>query len=844
MIKYIKGRIKEIYKIIPNPDCYWFTGKLKVNGQKDLISFAGTVDLFPVIGVAIEGDMLLDEHPKYGIQYNNKKLELAVCPLTDKTSFVNYLSSGVHRNLGKMIADRLWSDWGLDVWSAILNNSDGVRAKSGVSSIVMNDLIKLAKDRDEATRLIAVFPSLRRKAARRIMADTPGSFDMVVDLIKENPYSMVEVSGVTLSDMDAVYRNDLHGDLSDKMRMYYLVHAGVKRFMDEYNATYVNVSDMYECYQAVECKNRGVMFNKGSLLYLIQHAEGLPVADGFNMTSLCNLLLDFDLHAGAYPDKLRFISVPVQRDGKLVNECRLYTTDMWLSKEIIETVMSEQAMMSLFPDKSEEYEARDKLFTARLKELYANPKFLRPNREQRDALHNVFLNKMSVISGGPGRGKTAIVSLLVNIWQSIYGENTVLCLGPTGCAVKRMREIMFHDNIETLARMLVMSGSSLSLHKTEPEYGRSKVKAVDGINEFVLSKNFLIVVDETSMVNFVNAGNFLGIAQRATIVFVGDVNQLPPIGQGAFLRELIASDVIPVTYLKKNMRAKVPELVDFADAIADGTFDPFSMKRTNNFWWQKCDSEADTQEAILSHYGNLLKQVDFSDIMVLSPKKDKSPVAVDRLNALLQDRVNPVTPSASIMSKDNERFSYQNGNICHGFEVSVSNEQCKACRVSVRVGDRIMNTRNDLTRTLYRYDDDDLRNKPYKDGEGLYNGDTGKIVRYFYGKPGRLRSILVRMDDGSYVDVNESEFVEWKLAYAMTVHKAQGSEAKHVILVLPYSSNGCRSVLVPFYNRHMIYVACTRAKESVTMLGSMQLLDEAVKSVPKHHNNTKLEVSI
>lgn len=870
MSKFIKARIVKLFYVSKHGEDYWFAGKIHFDGADH--QFNGLIDMYPVERVMIEADMHTTQHAKYGLQYIPD--DSATCPLIDKTSFVNYLASGLYQNLNRSIVNKLWSDWKQDIWFKLLTDPNAVQKKSGISDDVLSVLVKLAGNRDITGRLVIMFPHLKRRAARAIMRymvdsdanNKPLGFDVIVKRIQTNPYLVADESNVSLVDIDLVHRHDLNGRLDDPMRLYYILYDSVLSFMKEYGAMYVNTTDTYECYMA--SKNDRMRYPSypdlcyGGLLYMMQHRAHLPLPSGFSVGQLCNLLLEFDNHSDLYPGKLQFVSVPVKKDGKLVNERYLYTSDIWQSKQAIESVILQQAKISLFQTRPKLYELRDAKLTYLLKNEYD----FSLNDEQSQALHNVFLNKISVITGGPGRGKTHVVSCLVELWERTHGSDTVMCLGPTGRAVKRMRDVVNqvnaqsttsdsdssrYTNIQTMARCLVMNGSDLS-HYNINEHGiytngRGHIKRSDGNNNFSLDDKTLIIVDESSMLEFVTAGNFLTMCQRATIVFVGDVHQLPPIGYGNFFRELLESDAVPVTHLKENMRTSIPELVTYADAIGDGTFDIKHMSWAPHFSWLSENDDMDTQARVVETYKTLMADkndpADFDDILILSPVH-KSPVGVARLNTIIRDDINAACSAPLGVSRNKGFYSCKNGAVCPGFNISImTNDYGTTGSSQVRVGDRLMNTVNNMEQVLYAYPNDDINEEPYPVGKGIYNGNIGKVVCYFQGKPGSLGSILIRMDDGFYVEIYESDFSDWTLGYVLTVHASQGSEAKHVILALPHS-NSFGSVFKPFYSRNMMYVACTRAKKSVTLVGSLDLFDRSVKTVQVDHNRTRLEIDI
>lgn len=837
-----KARILKVFSSRKNSDTYWFAARVNHEGKK--YTLTGLADLYPIEGLLLEGSFQLVDDPVYGYQY--KADEVLTCRLTDKTSFMAYVSRCVCKSLDRVGLNKLWSDHKSKIWTNLIQDPKAVRDKSGLSDMQTSQLVSFAKQRNMITCLLAVFPNMSNRTAKLISENVPGTFDVVRDYIETQPYDLVNIQGIEVAAVDVVYREDLQGDWNDMVRLYHLLYAGVKDFMKHYGATYVNISDFQECYGLDDVTLK--KFNRGSLLKLLLSSKTVPVPSGFSVSRLCTLLIEFQNNPGKYGDKLMFVPVSVKKNGNMVREIHLYLKDIWLAKKRVEFVIQDQCAVEFMDKQTSEYERRARALDLYLREQGKSGD-INLNTEQRTAVRNVFANKISVISGGPGRGKTYLLSLLIPLWEHFFGENSVMCLGSTGRAVKRMRDMLKRDNMQTLARCMIMNGSSFSRydHNLPVEGNRSiKYGMTSNISSFYLKKTSLVIIDESSMIDLVMAGNIMQMCRKATMVFIGDVDQLPPIAPGVFLKELIDSDAVPVTYLQKNMRTSVPEIIDRSDLIKEGLFDPNNGHYTNNFFFADTNrNDLETQNAVIAQYKYLMndEHADFSDILIMSAIR-KNQAGVDRLNSILQDDLNPEKHGV-YTDRVNTPGLYTSvrGVACTDFNLVVRDETGSQRQRCVRVGDRIINTENNLKQDLLFYPDGDLDKMGVIAGEGVYNGDTGIVERYIdMSGEGMPDEIVIRLDDGLYTHISVTDFSGWELGYVMTVHKAQGSEADHVILALPTLTYNFSPAIHPFYVRNLLYVACTRAKKTVTIIGDKKMFELCAKTAPVFYNNTTLDV--
>lgn len=394
-------------------------------------------------------------------------------------------------------------------------------------------------------------------------------------------------------------------------------------------------------------------------------------------------------------------------------------------------------------------------------ELFEDKKL---SEEQKNAIKRSLKNRISIITGGPGRGKTTIIKTIIDAWDD---EENVVLLAPTGKAAKRMTEAT-ERKASTIHRYKNKTFSN-------PPEGK------------------LIIVDESSMIGILLGENVMEFAKNNNLILVGDVDQLASIEPGNFLRDLIESKRIPVSFLRKGFRndgsiARNSDLINRGKKLKD-----FILDDDTTFY--EIDSEELTDK-VVEKYEELLITYKPSDIGILCPFSVRGYGSVASINKKIREKINPPT-----------KLNPDNGS---GF----------------LVGDRVLYTKNNYNQILF--------NEFGKEEVGIFNGDTGTITSIDL----ELEEVTVLLDDGktgyfSYSDMKDG-FI---LAYAITIHRSQGSEYKAIILIIS-------SQTVFFVKRNMLYTGFTRAKEKAMIFGTEKAIAIASRSVDDLVRNTTLKERI
>lgn len=382
---------------------------------------------------------------------------------------------------------------------------------------------------------------------------------------------------------------------------------------------------------------------------------------------------------------------------------------------------------------------------------------LRLAAQQREALAAATREKVLVITGGPGVGKTTLVRGLLELFASRH-LRVALC-APTGRAARRLTETTGRE-ARTIHRLLEFDAALGGFRRT---------------NVHPLDVD-LLVVDETSMVDVTLMNALLrAVPRRAVVVLVGDVDQLPSVGPGLVLGDLIASEAVAVVRLTEVFRqARESWIVRAAHAIKEGEV-PESAPAggQGDFYFVEADTPADVTARLLTMVRDRIPKrfgLDARrDVQVLTPM-NRYDLGAELLNERLQEALNPRSGGPEV-----SRFG-----------------------VTFRAGDKVMQTQNNYTREVF-------------------NGDVGRIVRI----DEREREVVVEFDGReSFYDYGELD--ELTLAYASTIHKAQGSE--YPAVVVPLHTQHARML-----RRNLIYTAVTRGKQLVVVVGSRAALEQAVR---------------
>lgn len=385
------------------------------------------------------------------------------------------------------------------------------------------------------------------------------------------------------------------------------------------------------------------------------------------------------------------------------------------------------------------------------------------SKEQEIAIKEAFNNMLLVITGGPGTGKTTIIKAICNI----LNENNLKfnLAAPTGRAAKRMQEST--ENVAfTIHRLIGIKPES-----PIPEFNEENTLDCD-----------YVIVDEASMIDIKLMDKLLkALSSKTALILVGDHNQLPSVGAGNVLKDILDTDIKAVKLKKIFRQAKESNIVVNAHKINDGLY-PILNQKNKDFFFINSNSknfQNDLLDLVKNRLPNYYKLDPINDIQILAPSK-KSLWGIVNINDLCQKELNKNPNSIKI---NNRIF---------------------------KLGDKVMQVRNN-------YELESLNPDNFDDG--VYNGDIGRIIDI----DKNMESLKVEFYDGNIVSYKKEDIKDLDLSYAITIHKSQGSEFDCVLIPMMPAS-------YMLLNRNLLYTAITRAKKLVILLGEKKILKQMVRN--------------
>ncbi len=683
-------------------------------------------------------------HPLYGRQFRATSFSL-LAP-EDEDSIRRYLGSGVIRGIGQGLADRIVDRFGKDTLRVIEREPERLSEVRGVSERMAMEIGAQAEEKKQLREaMIYLFRYGVSSAMAVRIYQTYG--DRMYRILQENPYQLAEdVEGFGFQKADELAaRIGLQKDSEFRIRCGILYVMG-------------------------QASGEGHVYLPHALL-VERSAELLGVAPEEILEQIPNLAMEQKL--------------VVQRKGE---DVRCYTREDYYTELACAKLLVELSG----PMGDPEQERGDAALFEKLTFLCQREE-IQPEEHQLEAVAASVRNSLLILTGGPGTGKTTAIRLLIHYYLS-EGKKVALA-APTGRAARRMAEATGYE-AKTIHRLLELSGQL-------PGKGRN---ASFERNEDHPLEADVIVLDEMSMVDMNLFYAFLKAAPPGVrLVLVGDENQLPSVGAGQVLRDLISCGCFPVVRLERIFRqARQSDIVMCAHRINRG--EELSLdNRSRDFFFL----ERSQVQVIYKHLVQLVSQKlppyihgTAFDVQVLTPMR-KGSLGAETLNGVLQRSLNPPSPGKREIHSGKTVF---------------------------REGDKVMQTRNNYQ---MEWDVVSSYGIVVDKGKGIFNGDMG-IVRSI--DPAE-RSMVVEFDEGRRTVCDAAAMEELELAYAITIHKSQGSEYPAVVMPL---LGGPRLL----FNRNLLYTGVTRARGCVTILGSRRVVSGMIANGDVARRYTSLQERI
>lgn len=682
------------------------------------------------------------EHPVYGRQFKIQTYE-TVAP-TDRAGMERYLGSGAIRGVGEALAARIVKKFGDDTFRIIEEEPERLAEVKGISERKAQEIAVQMEEKKDLREALVYLQQYGISNTLAVKIYNTYGMEMY-SVMRENPYRLAEdVSGVGFRIADEIAgRIGIHTD-SD-----YRIRSGI----------------LYTLLQAV---GEGHCFLPLELL-LRRASELLGLSEENIRPQVDNLIMDRKLVA----------------KGDAVFAAAYYYAELNCANML--------RNLNIPMLEAENLPAQDMAIRKRLERMAENLS-MELDELQLKAVEESIKNGLFILSGGPGTGKTTTINMIIRYFES-EGMDIFLA-APTGRAAKRMTEATGFE-AKTIHRLLELNSALSDDDTRRANFERNQENPLEAD---------VVIIDEMSMVDIQLFQALLkAILPGTRLILVGDVDQLPSVGPGQVLRDLMNSEAFPMVTLEKIFRqAGESDIVVNAHRINKGEQIALDNKSRDFFLLERNDVNVIYKHMIQLIREMLPKYVNATpfDIQVLTPMR-KGSLGCETLNGILQRYLNPADPHKKEHSYGNTVF---------------------------REGDKVMQIKNNYQlewEIVGRY------NIPIDKGMGVFNGDMGRVLEINE----TMSTLLVEFDDGRRVNYPFSGLEELELSYAITIHKSQGSEYPAVILPL---LGGPRML----FNRNLLYTGITRARNCVTILGSSETVRNMIDNVSENRRYTALESRI
>ena len=679
------------------------------------------------------------EHPSYGFQF--KASSFRVVEPDDLLSMERYLGSGAIKGVGEALAKRIVKKFGKDTFRVIEEEPERLVKVKGISERIAQQITDQMIEKREIRE---AFLFLQKYGITNTLAvKIYEKYGMgMYSILKENPYRLAEdIQGVGFRLADEIAEKiGIHTD-SD-----YRIRSGI-------------------LYTLLQASLEGHMFLPMRVL-VRRSADLLQVPEEAIRAQIQNLHMDH--------------KVVVK---KTTDEPEVYAFSYYYAELNCARMLRELNVLM----ESELLDSEEKRIETILQRILKE-QGLELDELQKNAVLECVKHGIMILSGGPGTGKTTTINTIIRYFDEEGMD--ILLAAPTGRAAKRMTEATGYE-ARTIHRMLEINGGMEDGSRARFERNGENPLEAD-----------VVIIDEMSMVDIYLFQSLLEAVSVGTrLILVGDVDQLPSVGPGQVLQDLIESKSFPTVMLKKIYRqAGESDIVMNAHRINMGQKIALNNKSKDFFFLPRNDVQVIYKHMIQLITEKLPRYVEAQpyDIQVLTPMR-KGSLGVETLNEILQRYLNPADPSKQEHMTGERIF---------------------------REGDKVMQIKNNYQLEWEIVSQYGIR---IDSGSGVFNGDIGTIRRIRE----ESSTVQVEYDEHRLVEYTFSQLDEIELAYAITIHKSQGSEYPAVLLPL---LSGPKMLM----NRNLLYTAVTRARKCVTILGSQEVVDGMIENENQYHRYTGL----
>ncbi len=729
LAKKIKIMYYSVMKIVGNVENTVFrnveNGYSVINlsyNKKKLTVVGSLPEVYEGQTLELEGNFVVNK--KFGEQFqvtDGKVVEPTTLPAIEK-----YLASGLIYGVGPVTAKRIVEEFGLDTLAVMEFNPVKLSKIKGISK---QKAVEISNAYNEMKEMQNVVMFLQTNQITTNMAIKIYNIykEKTIEVVKSNPYQLVEdVEGIGFTTADKIAIKlgiDLYGENRIKAGLVYTLKTASEREGHTYLPKSVLVQS---CIEILAFTDAETSLIEKCIDYL--QIEGMVKNFNYHGEDICVLT-------------------------------KFYYQEKYIARKLVKLSMNQF---------DEKFNFIDNI------NLYQRIHKIQLNGEQTDAVMASLNQGVSIITGGPGTGKTTIVRCILEMLKQQHKK--VLLCAPTGRASKRLTETSGME-AKTIHRALEMNPAD-----GDGIFHRNENNPLDAD---------VVIIDEVSMVD-VGLLYHLTKALKSTarLILVGDKDQLPSVGAGNVLRDLIESHKIHTTQLVNIYRQGNDSLIITNAHLINSGKMPVIDNTSKDFFYENGNDLVKNSETIVDLVTKRLPNYfgyKPANIQVLAPMK-AGPCGIDNLNKRLQMTINP-----------------------HFSGVELATDFSK-----FHVNDKVMQTQNNYEMEYTKYE----QNGTIQQGTGVFNGDIGYITRI---EPD-THEVTIRFDDGKICRYAQTDLYQITLAYAITIHKSQGSEFDCVVIPLVPGA----PIIV---TRNLLYTAITRAKKTVVLVGSKQILARMI------HNN-------
>ena len=649
------------------------------------------------------------KNSKHGLQFEVETYEEVIKPT--KEGIIAYLSSGQIKGIGPKLAERIFAAFGLETLDVLDQAPEKLINISGISESKLKKICDSYLANRGARDVIAFLTPYGITPNRAVKLYKEYGKD-AIKIVQEHPYRLCELAGIGFKTADKIAMS-MGFDLMSPER----IEEGI-------------------LYTLTDAETRGhLCIEKDDFI-----KECLKTLETPELTAGI---------VGKYANEL------ISNQRICVYDDCLYSGRTYIAEKVLAIYLERQLAMKKkfrYDNLDVELDKEEKLLKIRFAP------------EQREAVKTALTNGISIITGGPGTGKTSIQRAILDIYSHNNPKNIICCCAPTGRAARRMEESTGYDSSTVHKALCLMAGE-------DGEYGSPENIDAD-----------LVLIDETSMLDIYLSSNlFSALKPDTQVIFVGDADQLPSVGPGAVLNEMIGCGRIPTVRLEKVFRQSAgSRIATNAKLIKQNNV---GLEYGDDFQFIDSSDIAVSADIIAQMYVEEVGKYGVDNVALLTPFRQKTETGANSLNEKIRDIINPRSPNKP--------------EITHGMRL-------------FRQGDKVMQIKN---------------------RDDVNNGDIGYITRV--ESCSGDKTAYIDFGDGRVKEYDSTELDLIDLGYASTIHKAQGAEYKSVIINLQWSH-------YVMLTRPLVYTAVTRGKERVIFVGERKALCTAIKRTDTEKRGTRL----